>query len=562
MYHILIATGALALSLSLMGSCTGLWEPGSERPGFKQDLRSEYLQIPSAYIPPQCYTRTQDRSGKVHNPCFTCHTESEAPNFINDADLQLEYSFAAPATQNPWTNLFVDRRQAVAETPDQDIDLYVSEDNYFASKNNIELAQVLAEVPSLWDQDKNNRWDGYTPDCYFNFDAEGFDRKPDNTLSGWRAFAYAPFPGTFWPTNGSAGDVLIRLPTPFRQDNHGAASQKIYQINLAIVEALITRRDVPFASTNEKTIGVDLDKNGKLTTATHITYLWEPLRGIDMSYVGLAGLQQRQGQQQLAAGLYPLGTEFLHSVRYLQVNQDQSIGMAPRMKELRYSRKTRWKSYAQLEMLAASEAREKNAFPDRLRALLGSYERGVDNGQGWIYQGFIEDAAGYLRPQSFQESVACLGCHSGIGATTDSSFAFARKLDSSHYGQGWFHWNQRGFTGIREPIRRDGEGEYLYYLQHNASGNEYRTNPEVMGQFFDKRGELRKEAADTLEKDISRLLLPSAPRARRLNKAYRLIVLEQGFIYGRDASMEVTETVHRQVSTGTPTGIQQAHSGI
>ena len=31
-------------------------------------------------------------------------------------------------------------------------------------------------------------------------------------------------------------------------------------------------------------------------------------------------------------------------------------------------------------------------FPDRLRTLWGDFEHGVPNGQGWVYQGFIEES--------------------------------------------------------------------------------------------------------------------------------------------------------------------------
>ncbi len=65
------------------------------------------------------------------------------------------------------------------------------------------------------------KWSGYTPDCYFNFDDEGFDREYNGTYTGWRAFAYYPFLGTFWPTNGSTDDVLIRLSDSFRKKAGG-----------------------------------------------------------------------------------------------------------------------------------------------------------------------------------------------------------------------------------------------------------------------------------------------------------------------------------------------------
>jgi ATP-dependent Lon protease len=81
-------------------------------------------------VPPQCYTKTQDASGKAHNPCFTCHVDTPPPNYIHDGELQLAYSFAPPAQQNRWTNLFVDRTAAVAAISDAQIMGYVQHDNY------------------------------------------------------------------------------------------------------------------------------------------------------------------------------------------------------------------------------------------------------------------------------------------------------------------------------------------------------------------------------------------------------------------------------------------------
>ena len=71
-------------------------------------------------------------------------------------------------------------------------------------------------------------------------------------------------PGMFMPTNGSAGDALIRLPEPFRQDAQGREDPAIYRINLAIVEAFIRRVDVPIDKTDERALGSDLDGNGVL----------------------------------------------------------------------------------------------------------------------------------------------------------------------------------------------------------------------------------------------------------------------------------------------------------
>ena len=66
------------------------------------------------------------------------------------------------------------------------------------------------------------------------------------------------------------------------------------------------------------------------------------------------------GNLHLAAGLFPEGTEFLHSVRYLDVGAQGSIGLARRFKELRYAIKHSWYSYADLKAQALGEQKEKS----------------------------------------------------------------------------------------------------------------------------------------------------------------------------------------------------------
>ena len=86
--------GSQAVVALIVFHVFGCQSGSPERPGLKQDLRSDDLPVPSAYIPPQCYTKTTDLEGKVHNPCFACHQASQQPNFINDDDLQLEYALS------------------------------------------------------------------------------------------------------------------------------------------------------------------------------------------------------------------------------------------------------------------------------------------------------------------------------------------------------------------------------------------------------------------------------------------------------------------------------------
>ena len=60
---------------------------------------------------------------------------------------------------------------------------------------------------------------------------------------------------------------------------------------------------------------------------------------------------------------------------------------------------------------------------------------------------------------------------------------------------------------------------------------------------------------------ISALIGRSQDRALALNKAYRVIVQEQSFVQGRDATVTPVETVHRSVAIDTPTGVQTPISG-
>ncbi len=290
------------------------------------------------------------------------------------------------------------------------------------------------------------------PTCSFRFDEAGFDLRPDGSRSGWRAFAYAPFPGTFFPTNGAADDVLIRLDPELGLDATGHADGGVYALNLAIVESLIKRADVAIPVTDERPLGVDLDLDGALGRATRVSYDGGDGRGsTHMRWVGRA---RDDTSMPIAPGLFPVRTEFAHSVRYLDVAPDGTVTMAARMKELRYAKKVRWMGYVALRGHAAAEVIEQKDARDGTTNIASDFERGVPNGQGWVYQGFIEDAAGALRPQTFEESVPCAGCHGGIGATTDGSFSFPRKLasvpsiDGKATLDGWLHWSRRGAARI------------------------------------------------------------------------------------------------------------------
>ncbi len=504
-----------------------------------------------AYITSMCYTKTKGEStGSISNPCYSCHTKGKIPNYYNDTFLQKEYNFPVEVMKNPFTNLSKDRSSQVATLSDIMILNYVRESNYFSSEGDIVLEKKLL-----------SDWKGYRPDCYFNFDDEGFDKDRDGQYTGWRAFRYYPFLGTFWPTNGSTDDVLIRLDTPFTQNEYQVFDKEVYALNLGIVEALVKQKDINLPSgIDENLYGVDIDHNGILGVATHISASVQ-------SYVGLAKSYLEEKNIHLAPGLFPENTEFLHSVRYLNWDEEKGhIALSARMKELRYAKKYVWKSYGEIQRAAESEFKESLALDSseaKIALFRGNYEEGLKNEIGWIYQGFIEDKQGKLRPQTHEETIGCMGCHSHLGATTDSTFAFARKFEGTLKEQndyGWNHWSQKGLSGIKEPlaeyINHGQQYEYSFYLQNNHSGNEFRNNDEVKDKFFDANGSMKEDMIEKLHDDISLLLYPSKERALELNKGYKSMVEEQSYVYGRDANVKPMENVYNEIEEEQITDIE------
>ena len=526
---------------------------------------SRQLPNPVAYIPPQCYTRTSDGPGTpAHNPCYVCHVRSRPPNFVDDVQLQLVWSLPPAARNNPWTNLFSPAVARAVPRSDEEILAYVRKSNYFDDEGHIALAEALRAVPAAWDDDHDGRWAGFVPDVWYRFDDRGFDHRPDGSADGWRAYAYDPFPGTFFPTNGSMGDVLIRLDPVMRQDAAGREDLGVYAVNLAIVEALAKRADVAIDPTDEKILGVDLDLDGALGRATRVAFDGGDGTGATrMRYVGRA---RDERSFPIAPGLLPLRTELFHSVRYLDVAEGGGVRMAARMKELRYAKKVRWLGYTALRAKVAAETIEQRDAHDGTIQIYSELERGVANGAGWILQGFIEDRDGALRPQTFEESVFCVGCHGGIGVTTDSVFSLPRKLASragSRVPQdGWFHGSQHDLHGLPEPRGRDGRYEYTRYLAENGAGDELRENAEVIARFFDAQGALRPDAVARLHSDISTLLVPSPERALALDRAYRAVVDEQSFDRGRDAVLKPAQHVHPRPPLQEKTGIPTAIDGM
>jgi hypothetical protein len=481
-----------------------------------------------ASIPPVCYATTK----RGANVCWTCHAVGVGPNALVDADLQREYSFSDEAQHNRWQNVLAKPPAAALAEPDEAIVAYIRADNYTP------LRRALA---------RRTDYRGFVPDLDLasGFDEAGFARD----ASGWRALRYKPFPGSFWPTNGSSGDVFIRLPRAFRLDASGSPSLGVYRANLAILEASMaedpSRRDGDIdrevEPVSEADAGLDLDGDGAIGRAVRV-------RGLPTRYAG--------GAREIAVRryVYPEGTEFLHTVRYL--DPDEPTLLSARMKEVRYARKV-----ASLDAWAIGRAYEREAEEKdegRPPVYTGSPEAGLRNSFGWQLQGFIEDEEGSLRLQTEEEHRACMGCHSGLGITVDQTFAFPRKVPGA---AGFRPQDLRGMPDAPQAGHADPEA--LVYLRRAGRGDDYGGNEEMLARFFPggvlDEAEVRRAAAGG-DQDLAYVVVPSRARALRLDKAYRVLVLTQRFDKGRDALPAPREGIQAFVENGK-TGLE-AHERV
>jgi hypothetical protein len=466
-----------------------------------------------AIIPPQCYTRTEGR----HNPCYVCHQDPlpGRENTMGDGDLQAAYSFSDLGLTNHWLNLFEDRRARVANISDDEIRAWVAQDNYNDLPQRLREADFKGWIPDLRDLSLGAG----------AFDTEGFAKDG----SHWVAFNYKPFPSTFWPTNGSTDDVMIRLPEVYRSDAGGRYSRDVYRANLAVVEAAIKGLDsIGTLPIDETVVGADLDGDGKLGTAHRIARV--------AGYVGAAKAYF------FGRHLYPQGTEFLHTVRYLDVGANGDVGVSRRIKEVRYMLKAQMMAMHTLAEFYREEGYEKDAgyLPGYTR--LG--DRGLDNGMGWAIQSFIEGRDGRLRVSTYEENLFCMGCHNSIGSTIDKTFSMARKVDGA---AGWGYINLKGMPDA--PNVGETVGEIATYLARVGGGSEFRNNPEMTARWFRADGSVNHAALRN--RDVYDLIVPSPARALQLNKAYRAIVADQDYLYGRDATSEPPKNVYERIDNAT-----------
>lgn len=466
-----------------------------------------------AVVPPQCYTRTEG----THNPCYVCHQDplEGRENTMNDGELQLAYSFSDVGTRNHWKNLFVDRTEAVAAISDEAILRWIRTDNYSGLAGRLEAMDFEGWIPDL---------DGLHT-AADAFDDEGFALDG----SGWVAFSYKPLPSTFWPTNGSTDDVMIRLPEAFRT-HEGKPSRDAYKANLAILEAAIKGlASMSTAAIDENALGLDLDGNGELSTARQIAEV--------------AAFVADAASEPFDTHLYPKGTEFLHTVRYVDRGEDGKLGPSMRMKEVRYMRK--WQAYGKMAYKRQYQLERFEKEAGHLPGYQYIGHHGLDNGNGWSIQGFIEGRDGELRASTLEENLFCMGCHNTVGATIDKTFSFARKVDGA---PGWKYIDLEGMPDA--PNHGEAKGEYLTYFERVGGGDEFRSNREMIERWLLSDGTVNAEKVAAAE-DVYELITPSWERALELNKAYRVLVEEQSFIFGRDATVKPPFNVYEEVDMRT-----------
>jgi hypothetical protein len=410
-------------------------------------------------IPVQCWIET---GYGTQNACKYCHTnyltEIKHGNNFPIGEDQILFSFQSPNLNRiNWENIIypqnIDRRlaqQGIAIPSSEENLRYVRTDNWRrayrsarqaddSSWNNLKQKNHPMQLfPAL---DPNhlypNKKDDPTDSGAHGFiDSEGFVRNEKGEPTGWRAINFFPY-AIFTPLTGSVSGIYIRLPEPFRT-NKGIVSLEIYRKNLDILEKNIKNRPLAAAFYLGDAASVPVEK-----------------------------------------GFYPVGTEFAHPLHYVDLRADGESGRtlngvhqnasvdyefpgtrSKRVKEIRYMYK--WKTVT-LDDIGEKES-------DEVPFVYGKAWKGwIDNHSGWILAAYIENRDGQLRPQTTEELLQCLGCHSSVGNTIDAVWSFQRKLEGP---EGWQEMNYGRYDSRRpnETRLRDylnetvgkGEMEYFY----------------------------------------------------------------------------------------------------
>lgn len=437
-------------------------ECGIAPEGFLEKTGAEYRPAfnPDPAIPAQCWIET---GYGTQNACKYCHTDyltqtNHGNNFPIGED-QVLFSFPTPKLNLiNWKNIthpqqIVERLEAegivVPDAADPANLEWVRRDNWRDaytrgrgieddSWNNLSnRGSDLQLLPAL-NPDDLYPWKGTDPTDggrHGYVAPDGFVMNAKAECTGWRAVNFFPY-AIFTPLTGSVSGIYIRLPRPLRE-KEGRFDMDTYVRNLDLLEKQIKNR------------------------------AFEPTH-----YFGDAA------EISVDKGFYPVGTEFAHPLHYVDLNADGERGVgldgvvgesgesyefpgtrSRRVKEIRYMYK--WKAVTLADIAPAEEEAD---------AVQGKEWKGwIDNGAGWILAAFIERRDGGLRPQTTEELMQCLGCHSAVGNTVDAVWSFQRKLpgetgwgemDYGSYSRQAPQWTQ--LNDYVNPNVDRGEMEYFY----------------------------------------------------------------------------------------------------
>jgi hypothetical protein len=301
---------------------------------------------------------------------------------------------------------------------------------------------------------------------------------------------------------GSVSGIYIRLPEAFRSRD-GQPELQVYRRNLDLLERHIKDRPLDRRTYHGDASGV-------------------PVR----------------------RGFYPVGTEFAHPLHYVDLAADGERGRgldgvagadgpdyefpgtrSKRVKEVRYLYK--WKDVGLEDIGEDAEG----------GAILGRAWQGwIDNQAGWILAAYIEDRDGALRPQTTEELLQCLGCHSRVGNTVDAVWSFQRKLPGA---LGWremdygaydaAHPERTRLADYRNPGLDKGELEYFFWSVVGA--DLYGVMPREIARELERHareaglaGKLRLDRDLSLVFDDARLShLPAAERRPLLEARARIM---------------------------------------
>jgi hypothetical protein len=107
------------------------------------------------------------------------------------------------------------------------------------------------------------------------------------------------------------------------------------------------------------------------------------------------------------------------------------------------------------------------------------------------------------------------------------------------------------------PNLGESKGEIATYLERTGGGSEFRSNAEMQQRWFRRDGSVNEQAVAGA-RDVYELVTPSVARALQLNKAYKLIVEDQSYLYGRDPVISPLHNVYRTVDPRTAPTLPEA----